>query len=251
MKIFSNSWVLFIPVLFILGCTGNRGTQEAAGRENPLNEPDSIIRGTSGQYIVNEISYKWGKKNGLAKTFYPSGRLRTTKWYVNDLLQDSVMWFYEEGQLFRTTPYRNDTIDGIQKQYYRTGELKAKLGFSKGLRTPFFQEFTKTGKLVTGYPEIIVKAQDNYKTKGVYRLNLELSKQTKNIKFFRGEFYNGVYDTTKIEPIRTKNNIGYLDLKKTKAQKSPYVGVVAEVLTDFGNRLLIYKKIELPYNDLE
>ena len=139
----------------------------------------------------------------------------------------------------------------FRRQYYRTGELKAKLGFSKGLRTLFFQEFTKKGKLVTGYPEIIVKTQDNYKSKGSYRMNLELSDKSKVQEFFRGEFHNGVYDTTKIERIRTKDNIGYLDLKKTKAQKSPYVGVIAEVLTDFGNRLLVYKKIELPYNDLE
>jgi len=28
------------------------------------------------------------------------------------------------------------------------------------------------------------------------------------------------------------------------------VGVVAEILTNFGNNYLVYKKIELPYHDL-
>ncbi len=53
-----------------------------------------------------------------------------------------------EGQLFRTTPFKNDTVDGIQKQFYRTGKVRARIGYSKGMRTPFFQEFGQNGKLV-------------------------------------------------------------------------------------------------------
>jgi hypothetical protein len=189
--------------------------------------------------------------NGLAKTFYKSGRVRTTKWYVNDLLQDSVVWFYEEGEPFRITPYKNDTIDGIQKQYYRTGQLRAKIGFSKGFRTTLFQEFTREGKLVTGYPEIVVTAQDNYKKNGTYSIKIELSDKKTSVNFFRGEFSNGVYDTTMIEKIRTKDKIGYINLKKGNTTTANYIGVVAEVLTNFSNRVLIYKKIDLPYNDLE
>ena len=76
------------------------------------------------------------------KSFYMGGQLYQTFWYEKGLKEDSVRWYYLEGQLFRTTPYKNDTIDGIQKQYYRTGKLKAKIGYSKGMGTKFFQEFT-------------------------------------------------------------------------------------------------------------
>ena len=52
--------------------------------------------------------------------------------------------------------------------------LKAKLGYIKGLRTPYLEEFTPEGKLVGGYPEMIVNINDEYKTKGIYRISLEL-----------------------------------------------------------------------------
>ncbi len=255
MKILTLSGII-ISMILISGCTGKGG---AKNNSEPVNDtvsvPDTgytgISRGMSGQYVVNEVTYKNGIREGLTKTFYKSGRLRTTKWYVNGLVQDSVSWFYEEGQLFRTTPYRNDTIDGIQKQYYRTGQLKAKIGYSKGLRTPFIQEFGKEGKLITGYPELVVKTQDTYNSDGIYRITLSLTDKSVNAKYFRGEFINGLYDTSKVEGIRTKDNIGYLNLKKTNSPKPAYVGVIAEILTDFGNRLLVYRRIDLPYKDLD
>lgn len=234
------------------GCTGNKvNKQETETVADTLNEPDSIVRGTSGNYVVNEISYKNGRKNGLTKTFYPSGRVRTTRWYENDLLQDSSIWYYEEGQIFRVTPYYNDTIDGVQKQYYRTGELKAKLGYSRGLRTAYFEEFTKDGKLVNSYPQIVAETKDTYKTNGRFTIQLSLTDKKTNVKFFRGDFIKGRYDTAKIEKISMQNNTGILTLKKTGSAKPQYVGVIAEIMTNFGNRFIVTKKIDLPYNDLK
>lgn len=252
MKIVSNLLIVLFATVLLSGCNSNGSAKKASEAEvDSLNAPDSIIRHMSGEYAVNEISYRNGKMNGLYKTFYKSGKVRTAKWYVNDLIQDSVIWFYEEGEPFRITPYKNDTIDGIQKQYYRTGQLRAKIGFSKGFRTNLFQEFTREGKLITGYPEIVVTSQDNYMKNGTYSIMIELSDKKTKVNFFRGEFRNGIYDTTMIEKIRTKDNTGYLNLKKGNAPTSNYVGVMAEVLTNFSNRILIYKKIDLPYNDLE
>ena len=39
-------------------------------------------------------------------------------------------------------------------------------------------------------------------------------------------------------------------LKKTGSPKKDFIGVIAELLTNFGNNCLQYKKIDLPYNDL-
>jgi hypothetical protein len=254
MKIFFG--ILLISSIYITaGCGGRTGAgKDSQSSVDTTTVADTgftgITKGMSGQYIVNETTYKNGVRDGLKKTFYQSGKLRQTFWYVNGLRQDSSRWYFEEGQLFRTTPYKNDTIDGIQKQFYRTGKLKAKIGYEKGLRTPFFQEFTTEGKLIGGYPQLIIKTIDSYKAKGTYRITLELSDKSEKVKFFRGEFYGGVFDTTRCESIKTVKGIGYLDLKKASSAKSGYVGVIAGILTDFGNNYLIYKKIDLPYNDL-
>jgi hypothetical protein len=44
---------------------------------------------------------------------------------------------------------------------------------------------------------------------------------------------------------------GILTLKKSGSSRPAEVGVVAEILTNFGNKYLVYKKIALPYHDLK
>lgn len=244
-------------VAALISATGCKGRTNAAKEpsvaEDTVSRSDTGYTGIkqfmSGKYMVSEVTFENGIRQGLTKTFYKSGRLQRTYLYKDGLRQDSSCWYYEEGQVFRVTPFINDTVEGIQKQFYRTGQIKAKMGYSKGLRTPFFQEFTREGRLVTGYPEIVVKTQDNYKTNAQYDITLSLTKKT-DVRFFRGEFTNGLYDTSRLKKINTYENTGHLNLKKTVTPGKSYVGVIGEVLTDFGNRILIYKKIDLPYNDL-
>lgn len=249
--------LLLVVITFFFAACGNKpgNTGDSADRTDTISVPDTGFTGikqfTSGQYVVSQVTFKNSVREGLTKTFYPSGRLQRTFWYENGLRQDSSCWFYEEGQLFRTTPYINDTIEGVQKQYYRTGQLKAKMGYKKGFRTDFFQEFTREGQLVKDYPELIVKTEDSYVKNGSYRIVLGLSDKKTHVTFRKGEFVNGKYDTTMMRKINTVQNTGYLDLKKTGKPGQQYVGVVAEILTGFGNRMLVYRKIDLPYNDLK
>ena len=91
----------------------------------------------------------------------------------------------------------------------------------------------------------------NYKTKGIYRVSLELSDKSTNVRYWRGDISNGVFDTAHCKKIKIIKGIGILDLKKTGSPKPAYVGVIAEILTNFGNNYLVYKKIDLPYNDLK
>jgi hypothetical protein len=173
-----------------------------------------------------------------------------TYWYENGFREDSSKWYYQEGQLFRSTPYKRDTIDGTQKQYYRNGKLKAKLKYIKGYRTPYLEEFSKQGKLIDNYPDLVINTVDDYESKGIYRVSLSLSDKSTKVRFYRGDFTNGVFDTTQCIRIKTIEGIGRLDLKKSGFQKSDYVGIIAEILTGFGNNYLLYKKIDLPYKDL-
>jgi len=256
MKSFSVTLIVLITLFTINGCNGKRSVKDNSTIEaDSVTVPDTgftgIKQGMSGRYIVNEVTYKNGVRNGLMKTFYQSGKLRQTFWYVNGLRQDSAIWFWEEGQVFRTTPYINDTMQGVQKQYYRTGKLRARLSYNKGLRTPELEEYTTDGKLVTGYPQLVVNTIDEYKSKGIYIINLSLSDKSKKVKYYRGDFSGGVFDTTRCEKIKTTEGKGKLVLKKSASAKSENVGVIASILTSFGNNYLVYKKLDLPYKDLK
>jgi hypothetical protein len=205
----------------------------------------------SGRYIVKEVTFKNGVREGLMKTFYETGEVRQTFWYENGFREDSSVWLYKEGQKFRTTPYKKDTIDGIQKQYFRDGRLKAKIGYTKGLRNLLFEEYDKNGKLIKGYPTLTVNTNDEYKSGTQYKITIGVSDKKSDFKLYRGDLRNGLYDTAHVEPVKVINGTGTIILKKSSSSHTNSVGVIAEILTDFGNRLIVYRKIDLPYNDLK
>jgi hypothetical protein len=255
MKIFTGSVLFILAISFITGCK-MKGPAKIESRTltDSVTVHDTGYTGIkqymSGKNMVKEVTFKNGVREGLMKSFYQAGEVRQTFWYENGLREDSSMWYYLEGQLFRATPYKRDTIDGIQKQYYRTGRLKAKIGYSRGLRTTYLEEYTPEGKLVGSYPKLVVNVVDNYKIKGIYRVSLELSDKSTSVRYWRGDISNNVFDTAHCKTINIIKGIGFLDLKKTGAPKPSYVGVIAEILTNFGNNYLVYKKIDLPYHDL-
>jgi len=105
--------------------------------------------------------------------------------------------------------------------------------------------------LFKGYPDIVVAASDEYNSKGLYRINLELSDKKTKVDFYQGEFTDNRFDSARVKPIIIIDGKGRLDLKKTGVPGQNYVGVIASMLTPLGNRNLVYKKIGLPYNDLK
>jgi hypothetical protein len=252
-----GSLLVILVILFIWGCTGRSSAKKETSLPvaDTVTVPDTGYTGIkqymSGKYLVKEVTFKNGVRQGLMKQFYITGEVRQTFWYKNGLREDSSMWYYQEGQKFRVTPYKRDTADGIQRQYYRTGRLRAKLGYSKGLRTTFFQEFTPEGKLIGGYPTLIVNNIDNYKKNGVYKISLGLSDKSVNVRFWRGEFINGLFDTAHCQKLKVIKGVASIDLKKKNNTGLSSVDVIAEILTNFGNNYLVYKKIGLPYTDLK
>ena len=255
MKIFFGSLLLLVALILNPGCSGRGNSGKAAENQNETTAASDtgftgIKKFMSGNHIAMETTFKNGVKEGLSRTFYVSGKVRGTLWYENGLREDSAKWYFEEGQLFRSTPYKRDTVEGIQQQYFRNGKLKARIGYKKGLRTFEFEEFDKDGKRVGGYPDLIVNVKDEYNSKGVYEISLGLSDKSSKVKYYRGDFSSGLFDSTRCEKIKVINGSGILDLKKTGTPQSGSVDVLAAIITFYGNSYLVHKKIDLPYKDL-
>lgn len=257
MKLITGS-ILFVALsLSFQGCGGGKGNpdKDTQAAVDTVSVPDTGYTGIkqyfAGNTLIKEVTFKNGVRQGVMKSFYNGKQVRQTFWYENGLREDSAKWYYVEGPVFRATPYRRDTIHGIQQQYFRNGKVKAKIGFEKGLRTFFFEEYTSDGKLIKDYPDLVVNVKDDYRANGTYKITLELSNKGTKVKYFTGEFSKRVYDSAHCKPIKTINGIGNLTLKKTSSPTKPDVEVLAEVLSDYGNNYYLIKKIELPYNDLK
>lgn len=253
MKTLFGSAIIIFLLLINPGCKGKSGKDRGPGSET-ASASDTGFTGIkkfmSGGHVAMETNFVNGVRQGLTKTFYASGKLRGTMWYENGLKVDSAKWYFEDGQLFRVTPYKRDTVDGIQLQYFKSGPLKAKIGYRKGLRTFEFEEFDKDRRKVGGYPDLVVSTRDNYAKTGTFTISLELSDKSNKVRYYRGDFSNGLFDSAHCDKIKTINGTGTLDLKKTGTQQSGYVDVLASILTFYGNNYLVHKKIELPYKDL-
>ncbi len=252
----SSSVVILVFLLIMAGCGSRGSSNDTAGTvsEN-TTVPDTGFTGIkqyfSRDVLVKESTFKNGILEGETKTYYKGGQLNQTFWYENGIREDSARKYYIEGQVFRSTPYRHDTVHGTQVQYYRSGGVRAKLNFNKGLRTPDLEEFDRNGRLQKNYPAIVYKIEDNYAASGKVRINLGITDEKRNVKFYRGEFTNGVFDTTVCKLIPAVNGKTWLDLKKSGVPQPSHIGVIAAILTDFGNNYLTYEKIPLPYNDLK
>ena len=245
--------LFYLPFLLIVSCGEHAST-------NPLSRSTVADTGFTGikQYtqqgierVVKETEFKNGVRNGFSKTFYASGKVRQIYQYKNDLREGIAEWYYDGGPVFRSTPFVRDTVHGIEVQHFRNGRAKAKMGFEKGLRTFFFEEYTRDGKLYNAYPDVVVKTRNNYNANGTYNISVELSDVSAKADYFRGDFSKGVYDPDAVEPIKTVNGVGNLTLKKSSEQTKPYVEILASILTGYGNRYLLVKRIDLPYNDLD
>ena len=247
--------MILIALMFI-GCSGNRSSKkEAASAIGTIQVPDTGYTGIKKYYsndvLIKEVTFKNGVREGEMKSFYMGGQLYQSFWYENGLREDSAKWYYVEGPVFRSTPFRHDTIHGTQVQYYRNGRIKAKMTYIKGLRTPTLEEYTREGKLIDDYPDISYNFTDNYSSSGKVRLNLELTNKSEKVRFYRGDLTDGVFDTARYAIINTYNGKGSLDLKKSGTPQQPSAGVIAEIITGFGNKYFAYKKIDLPYKDLK
>ncbi len=248
--------ILAIMILvFLQGCLKSSRQRGETEVEEEIAVPDTGYTGIkqyfSGDFLSYEVEFKNGVRHGLMKTYYyPSGKLYQTFQYRNGLREDTAVWYYEDGRVFRKTPFVRDTINGIQIQYYKSGRIRAKLEFDKGLRKPYLEEFTSDGKKITDYPELVVTATDNYNSSGVYTIKLSLSKQNGKANFYRGGYVNGLFDPKKLTKVNDSDYTGIIRLKKSGTPGDNFVEVIAEINTPLGNKLLVNKKIELPYNDL-
>jgi len=254
---------LFLPISTILtlifllsGCTGKGSAKkESAANADTTTVADTGFTGIkkymSQSYLIKEVTFKNGVRQGLMKAFYANGKVRQTFWYENGLREDSARWYYMEGQLFRTTPFKRDTADGIQIQYFRNGRKKAKIGYSKGFRTEFLEEYNADGKLIVAYPELIITTNDEYSSKGVYSITLSLSDKSDKVRYYKGDLSAGVFDTVQCKRLSSANGIARLNLKKSSSPGPGNIGIIAEILTNYGNNRLVYKKIDLPYKDIK
>lgn len=246
--------LLLTAIVVSVACTGNTPHEkgEQAGKERHKGDTGytGIKNYFSGEYKVKDVEFKNGIKDGVTHTYYKGGIVKNEILYKNNVKNGDSKWYYPDGKLFRVTPYLNDTINGSQIQYYKSGKVKAKIDYVDGRRVPVLSEYDIYGIKVTDYPKITYRVVDNYKTNGVYKIFIEMSDLSENVKYYKGDYVNGLVDLSACTPLLQNATTGYLDLKKGTANAADSIPFIAGYLTTYGNRLYYRIAVPVPYKDL-
>lgn len=253
MKILQHLTLVTIA-LILFACGGGqqpgREDKDSTGKHEADTGYTGIKNYYSGEYKIKESEFKNGMKSGITRIYYKGGVVKNEIIYENDIKNGNAKWYYPDGKLFRVTPYANDTINGTQIQYYKSGKVKARIDYVEGKRVPVLSEYDMNGIKITGYPELTYKATDEYTSRGVYKIFVEMSDLSENVKYYRGDYINGLVDLSACTPLLQNATTGYLDLKKGSVNNTDSVTVIAAYLTTYGNRLYYRISIPLPYKDL-
>ena len=83
------------------------------------------------------------------------------------------------------------------------------------------------GIRVTDYPEVTYRVNDLYDERGVYKIFIEMSNLAENVKYYRGDYVNGLVDLDSLTLLLQTATTGYLDLKKSPghSQRSSHLAV--------------------------
>jgi TonB family protein len=74
--------------------------------------------------IRSEISYVNDVLDGAAVEYYPNGNLKSFKEFSNGILHGKVIFYYPDGLIEREYDVKNGVKDGTERIYYSNGSLK-------------------------------------------------------------------------------------------------------------------------------
>jgi len=97
-----------------------------------------------------ELGYVEGEKEpftGIAKDYYPSGKIKTESFYVNGKLNGKSITYYENGNLKYEENYKNSKLDRLIKTYFEDGTIRTELYYKNGELDGESLNFYKDGSL--------------------------------------------------------------------------------------------------------
>ena|GEM_PF-1014611 len=202
-------------------------------------------------YLYSEVSYKDGKKDGISRRFYSDGKVHSIIEYREGKKVGTSKWLYTSGEVYRETPYTDGKVDGIQKKYYRDGTVQAEIPYSYSNRKVGLKEFNERGKLLTSYPEIRIDPIDRIKTHERYTLELRLSNNSKNVKFYFDAIKDSIFIPDGKQFVLTDEGVGMVEFVYREIGGYPqHINLVAVYRTKNGNSKILQKSFRLPNDHL-
>jgi MORN repeat variant len=234
-------WNGFLLFLFVVsGCAPDDKKKDSMPKDNVVRSFDREKR------LKSEIPMNDGKRHGLAKMYYTSGKVNLEMPYVEDQREGTSKKYYESGLLFQETDYHEDQIHGMQKKYDATG-LTSEARFELGMPCTGLKEYAQ-GKMRAVYPSIVIRPVDRIQVDGSYTLQLSLTEGASKAKFYLGELTaSGCMHRGLIPlPAGEKRSTAFQTYMLQPGQfLMEELNIIAEVTTRMGNTYITQRKFPL------
>lgn len=96
------------------------------------------------------ISFAFGQsaKNGLNKTYYQNGKLKSSETFRNGEKVGVCKYYYDNGKLQYEENYNTEgQAEGVFNSYYKNGQLESMYSYRNGQRHGIYKEYYEDGKL--------------------------------------------------------------------------------------------------------
>jgi hypothetical protein len=145
-----------------------------------------------GKKLLSEVMHVDGRITGIARNYYPSGKVSNEMSYLNDTLHGDSKWFYEDGKLYQLTPYSKGLMEGTKITYNKSGKIVSEVPYHKDEVALGTKEYTADGSLKK-MPEIVIEPIDRRLIDGTYVLKVSMSDRNPKARFFTGKLDQGKY----------------------------------------------------------
>lgn len=126
--------LLLVLLSFVcLQSIGQNATTPEGRRTGPwvIKGEDSKKPGFDDNAIVEEGSYENGRKVGLWKTYYPSGKIKSEITYVSGRPKGPYKTYFENGQVEEEGNWSLTKQTGSFKRYYENGQVSQSFTFNE------------------------------------------------------------------------------------------------------------------------
>lgn len=206
--------------------------------------------------LKGEGNFKDGLAEGLRTAYYPDGKTRFIRNYVNGLENGEFKQFFTNGKIEQEGTFKDAKEEGIWKLWYSTGQLKKQVEFKNGkeLTTKeddkFYRQFSNASKFSSeGNYAAAVKAFDKV---------IEMNPNYSDLYFHRGTAY--LYDmkfdeaikdydkAIELEPLYKESisNRAFARLRKHEFKNSRILSKNSDVTV-----LTSKDKVEIPKDELD
>lgn len=103
-------------------------------------------------------------QNGVSKSYYPDGTLRSQVSYVNSVLDGSSLFYYPNGNLKSEKYYSNGILNGTIKEYYENGLVKEENIIKNGVKDGAQRVYHENGAL----KELIIFEKGSFVSKQTF-----------------------------------------------------------------------------------